>query len=290
MAGTLLILGRSGQLAHALHAAAAGYDQVICAGRETADLEKPGAAADLIAALAPDAVINAAAFTAVDQAEADEAAAHRINAEAAGEAAEAARKTGARFVQVSTDYVFGGDGRTGPFDEDAQPAPVNAYGRTKLAGERRVLDVHPGAAVVRASAVFSGRGADFPSTMWTLAQTRDVVSVVEDQLTCPTFAGDLAGALLALSQEHDAAGIFHGAGAPFASWADFAAAALSLSAANGGPTARVQPITTRELPRPAPRPADSRLTGSRLEAVTGLAASDWRAALPLALDVWRSGR
>jgi len=287
----LLVLGRSGQLARALaEAGPAGFGRLVCAGRAQADLSVSGEAGRLIQELAPRAVINAAAWTAVDAAEAEEKAAWRINAEAAGEAAEAARRVGARFIQVSTDYVFGGDDRTGPFAEDAEPAPVNAYGRTKLAGEQRVLQAHPEAAVVRTSAVFSGRGADFPSAMWALAAEREAIDVVDDQLTGPTPAADLADALLALAANPDAAGVFHVCGEPHVSWARFAEAALSVSAQAGGPHAGIGPVSSAAFPRPAARPADSRLGGRRFLDATGLRPPDWRVSLRAAFEIWRKVR
>lgn len=288
MPGTLLILGRSGQLAQALSEAAAGrYDPVVSAGRSEADLAAEGAAARLIADLAPDAVINTAAWTAVDAAEDQEGAAFRINAVAAGEAAEAARRAGARFIQVSTDYVFGGDDRSGPFEEDAAPAPVNAYGRTKLAGERLVLEADPDAAIVRTSALFSGRGADFPSAMWRMACERDRIDVVDDQLTGPTYAGDLASVLLALADQRDAAGLFHACGEPHVSWAQFAEAALAVSACAGGPGANLRPVRSAAFERRAERPADSRLGGRRLLEATGFSPSNWRQGLAAAFEEWR---
>lgn len=288
LSGLLLVLGQNGQLARALaEAEPAGFDRVVCAGRDRADLSVPGAAARLIQQLAPRAVINAAAWTDVDAAEAEESAAFRINAEAAGEAADAARRASARFVQVSTDYVFGGDARRGPFTEDAEPAPVNAYGRTKLAGEQRVLLAHPDAAVVRTSAVFSGRGADFPSAMWRLALERESIDVVDDQLTGPTYAGDLASALLALAGRRDAAGLFHACGEPHVSWARFAKAAIEISSSVGGPAAEIRPVSSAAFPRPAARPADSRLAGHSLLDAIGLSATSWSAGLLSAFETWR---
>lgn len=290
----LLILGRSGQLARALLARAPQFfGEVRAAGRADADLAQPGAVSQLITQWRPDAVINAAAWTAVDDAETREAEALTVNAHGAGEAAQAALKTGARFIHVSTDYVFGGarDLSGGaPFAEDAPPAPLSAYGRTKLAGEHAVMEACPSACVVRAAGVFSGGGSDFPSAMWRLAQTRTEIGVVDDQLTGPTFAGDLAERLIALALAPDASGLFHCASGPQMSWAQFAIACFDLARAVGLPAAQVKPITSGEFPRPAPRPADSRLGSTRLEAATGLPAPDWRPGLAKALDVWRSSR
>jgi dTDP-4-dehydrorhamnose reductase len=290
----LLILGRSGQLARALKAQAPQrFGEVRAAGRADADLSQPGAVSRLITEWRPHAIINAAAWTAVDDAETREAEALIVNAHGAGEAAKAALETGARFVHVSTDYVFGGaPGASGdaPFAEDAPPAPLSAYGRTKLAGEHAVLEACPGACVVRAAGVFSGGGSDFPSAMWRLAQTRTEIGVVDDQLTGPTFADDLAERLIALALAPNASGLFHCASGPQLSWAGFAIACFDLARAAGLPAAQVKPITSGEFPRPAPRPADSRLSSTRLEAATGLPAPDWGPGLAKALDAWRSSR
>lgn len=290
----LLILGQSGQLARALLARAPQFfGEVRAAGRADADLAQPGAVSQLITRWRPDAVINGAAWTAVDDAETREAEALQINASGAGEAARAAQATGARFIHVSTDYVFGGaHGLSGgaPFAEDAPPAPLSAYGRTKLAGELAVMEACPTACVVRAAGIFSGGGADFPSAMWRLAQTRTEIGVVDDQLTGPTFADDLADRLIALALIPDASGLFHCASGPQLSWAAFAGACFDLTRAAGLASAQVKPIPSREFPRPAARPADSRLASSRLEAATGLPAPDWRPGLAKALDVWRDSR
>lgn len=284
-----LILGRSGQLARAVHKAAQGRaDKVVAAGRERADLARRGEVSRLIRDLKPDIVINAAAFTAVDAAETQQRAALAINAEGAEEAAAAACKVGARYVLVSTDYVFGANSETGPFAETAPTAPINVYGWTKRDGELRTLATDPAAAIVRTSALFSGSGADFPSAMWRLAADTGVLRVVEDQLTTPTFVDELAIRLVLIASNRAAVGIFHGVGAPDVCWADFAEAALAVSRANGGPDARVERISSRDFHRPAPRPADSRLCGSRFEGATGLAPPDWRNGLEAAFNVWRA--
>lgn len=286
----LLILGRSGQLARALAARAPlSFREHRAAGRADADLAEPGAVSQLIEDWRPDAIINAAAWTAVDAAEAQEAEALKLNARGAGEAAQAAQAIGARFIHVSTDYVFGG-APGGPFAEEAPPAPVNAYGRTKLAGEQAVLDACPAACVVRAAGVFSGGGADFPSAMWRMSQSKTDIEVVEDQLTGPTFADDLADRLIALALAPGASGLFHCASGPQLSWAAFAAVCFDLAREAGLPAADVRPIPSAEFPRPAARPADSRLASTRLEAATGLPAPDWRPGLAKALDAWRSSR
>jgi dTDP-4-dehydrorhamnose reductase len=283
MTARLLILGSGGQLARALRerAAPAGFE-ARCAGRGEADLAARGAVAALIEATEPDAVINAAAHTDVDGAESDPARAFAINADGAGEAAMAAERIGARFVHVSTDYVFT---TGGPHDEDAAPEPANAYGRSKLAGEHAVLAACPQAAIVRASGIFSGGGRDFPSSMWRLAHGAAPIRVVDDQQVTPIWADALAERLLALALRPEASGLFH-AVTPGASWFEVAEAALETLAQAGGPHRAAEPVPSTAFPRPAPRPSDSRLAGARLADATGLPAPDWRDGLGPALQRW----
>lgn len=283
---TLLILGETGQLARALtRLAGDAFETVTCAGRSRADLAAEGAASDLIERVAPDCIINAAAFTDVDGAEADPKTAFQINAHGAEEAAVAARQIGARFIHVSTDYVFGADG-PGPFDETALPAPLNVYGHSKLAGEAAVLAENPNAAVVRTAAVFSGGGVDFPSAVWSRAHAGQPLRVVDDQLTCPTFADDLALTLIALALNDTASGIFHCAGQPAVSWFAFARAALNLMDS----PVEVTAVPSTEFQRPAPRPSDSRLTGNRLEQALKTPSSPWRVGLESAYEVWKAAQ
>lgn len=290
----ILILGRTGQLARAFASTAgSGSDEIVCAGRAEADLARRGEVGALIRHLCPRLVINTAAFTDVDGAEAQSDVALEVNAHGAEEAAAASRRVGARYILVSTDYVFGGDGPAGPFTETAEPSPVNVYGATKLEGERLTIQADPTALIVRTSAVFSGSRRDFPSAVWSGAQSKNLLHVVDDQLTAPMFAGDLARRLLqlgTLTPAEEATGIFHAVGAPFASWADVAEAALAASRAAGGPNARVERIATRDFPRPAPRPKDSRLGGTRLEEISGSPRPDWRNRLTDAYAVWLSSR
>ncbi len=282
----LLILGEHGQLARALASEALKtFDEVECAGRSRADLLVAGSVTDMIEKTRPTCIINAAAFTHVDGAETEPGTAHQINTQGPEEAAQAAQKIGARFVQVSTDYVFGG-GEGGPYGEDASPAPVNVYGHSKLAGEQAVLTAYPQAAVVRTAAVFSGQGSDFPSAMWSRARDGQPLRVVADQLTCPTFAGDLAKRLVKLSQISDASGIFHCAGQPGISWYDFAREAVALMHAS----VEITPVKSDEFVRPAPRPTDSRLSSTRLERLLDAPSLDWRVGLSNAYEVWKAAQ
>lgn len=284
MTRRMLILGRAGQLARALAAAAPGHGlKAVCAGRESADLARRGEVSHRIETEQPDIVINAAAYTDVDGAESDPERARAINAEGAREAAQAALRAGARFIHVSTDYVFTDDG---PHDEAAQARPANHYGATKLAGEIAVLAAAPDAAVVRTAGVFSGLGRDFPSAMWRLAHRGYPIRVVDDQRVTPVYAGDLADRLLALALTPDASGLFHCGGAPGASWFDVAEIALDRLARAGGPDRTAQPVSSLAFKRPAQRPADTRLCGTRLEVATGLGPPDWRDGLDRALQTY----
>lgn len=283
----LLILGAEGQLARALaeRAGPAGFD-ASCAGRAVADLETRGPVSALIASIKPDIVVNAAAFTDVDGAEDAPRRAFAINADGAQEAAQAAQAAGARFIHVSTDYVFTNGG---PHDEAASPQPANVYGASKLAGEKAVATAAPEAAIVRACGIFSGRGRDFPSAMWRLAHKPAPIRVVTDQLVSPIHADDLADRLLALALRPGAAGLFHAAGQG-ARWFDVAQAALDALAEAGGPVRAPEPVTSAAFARPARRPVDSRLTGTRLREATGLGDPDWRAGLRIAVRRWLTDR
>ena len=280
-----LIFGPTGQLAQEL-ARRAEPDWSFL-GRDAADLARPETAAEAVLAARPDLVIIAAAYTAVDRAETEEAAARVVNGEAPGRIAEACAETGAAVVHVSTDYVF--DGRSPePYVETDPTGPLGAYGRTKLEGEHAVLESGARAAVVRTAWLYSPFGSNFPKTMLRLAGDRDRLRVVADQVGTPTSAGDLAGALIELGAklaggDDAASGVFHYAGAGSTSWAGFAEAVMAGAAARGRPSASVQPITTAEFPTPAARPANSRLNSARMTAL-GIQPRPWRSALDEVLD------
>lgn len=267
-----LIAGAGGMLGHEL--------RHVLAGREVraltrAELDIADAASVARAVRSADVVINAAAYTTVDDAESHEDDAYAINATGAGLLAAAAADAGARFVQVSTDYVFRGDA-TSPYPEDAPLDPLGAYGRTKAAGERLVRQAHPGAHIVRTAWLYGEHGSSFPRTMLRLAAERDTVSVVTDQLGQPTWARDLASAILALLDADAPAGVYHGTNAGVGSWFDLARATFELA---GLDPARVLPTDSAAFVRPAPRPAYSVL-GHDAWARVGLPAPrPWREAL-----------
>lgn len=275
---TVLVFGRTGQLAREL----GRLDGVACLGRDRADLADPAACAAAIRAARPEAVINAAAWTAVDRAETEEAAATAVNGAAPGAMARACADLGIPFVSVSTDYVFDGSGAA-PWRPGDPTRPLNAYGRSKLAGERAVAAAGGAWAVLRTSWVVSAHGGNFVRTMLRLGRERDALNVVADQVGGPTPARDLAAACLAVAQGlrsgPERAGIYHFAGAPDVSWAGFARAIL----ARAGIACAVVDIAGADYPAPARRPLNSRLDCSATESVFAIPRPDWRAGLDVIL-------
>ena len=274
----VLVFGRTGQLATELARCAPAGWQMQTLGREAADLEDPAACARIVAESDADIVINAAAYTAVDRAEAEEAQAQAVNADAPAAMARAAAARGLPFLHVSTDYVFDGAGDR-PWRPDDAPAPLGAYGRTKLAGERGGAAAGGAQVILRTSWVFSAHGSNFVKTMLRVGPERGALRVVDDQVGGPTAAGDIAAALFAIAaafaQGRGTSGVYHFAGQPFVSWADFAREIF----ARAGLDVAVESIPSSEYPTPAPRPRNSRLDGAALMADYGIAPPDWRAAL-----------
>jgi dTDP-4-dehydrorhamnose reductase len=255
----LLLTGAAGMLGHDVAAAAerGGHD-VVPLSRRDLDIRDAAAVDAAIAAARPDAVINCAAWTDVDGAEAHEAEATALNGAAAGHVAAAAARAGAFTVQISTDYVFDGTA-TSPYLESAATGPRSAYGRSKLAGELAVAEQAPGAhAIVRTAWLFGAHGRNFVATMLRLAGERDELTVVDDQTGCPTFTGHLAEALVTIA-ERRLGGVRHVAGAGECSWYDLAAAAFEATGAD----VQLHRGRTADLDRPAPRPAYSVLRSER---------------------------
>lgn len=269
----LLVFGRSGQVAREL-AALAPEGRFL--GRDQADLRDASACADQIGDAS--VVINAAAHTAVDQAEAEPELAHAINAAAPAAMALACRTRGIPFLHLSSDYVFAGDGDA-PRAEDAPTGPLNVYGASKLAGEEAVMAQGGQSAIMRTSWVFSGHGRNFLTSMLALGATRSSLSIVDDQIGGPTPARDIASALLtmaeAMQQDPAKAGIFHFAGSPDVSWAAFAAQIFE----QAGISCRVDPIPSSGYPTPARRPLNSRLDCTRIHRAFGIERPDWRQAV-----------
>lgn len=277
----LLVFGKTGQLATELARRIPAGVTATFLGRDQADLSDPAACAAAIhdaAKLGLDAVINAAAWTAVDLAEEAEAAAHTVNAQAPAAMARTCAALGLPFVHVSTDYVFDGAGAA-PFDTDHPTAPLGAYGRSKLAGEVAIRAAGAQHVILRTSWVFSAHGNNFVKTMLRLGANRPALGVVADQIGGPTPAAAIAGAVFgiaaAMAARPDAGGTYHFSGAPDVSWADFARAIMSAAKL---PCA-ITDIATSAYPTPAKRPANSRLDCASLLADFGIARPDWNSAL-----------
>lgn len=271
-----LIVGANGQLGRCLQAMAPDKATVVAHGSATLDVTDAGQVHALISDIRPDVLFNAAAYTAVDKAENDEARALAVNAEAVGVLADAACAVGAQFVHVSTDFVF--DGRSGePYAPDAQTAPLGAYGRTKLAGE---LAAGADALIVRTAWVYAPTGGNFVRTMLRLMAERPEVRVVSDQIGSPTYAPGLAGALWDLADKR-VTGIHHYTDSGVASWYDFAVAIQEEALAAGLLQAAVPviPITTADFPTPARRPHYSVLDKQSTFAALGRVAPHWRVQL-----------
>lgn len=277
-----MVTGQNGQVARAL----AGLDcvdiSVLTLGRTELDITKPEAVGRAIERLRPDIVVNAAAYTAVDQAERDAEAAFAVNCDGAGYVAAAATQAGLPVIQISTDYVFSGAKREAYLEDDPVD-PQGVYARSKLAGELRVAAANPRHVILRTAWVYSPWGRNFALTMLRLATLRDVVRVVDDQFGTPTYAPDIALGILAVAKRVSRepsdkvwAGTFHMTAAGSTTWAGFARAVFAASAARGGPSARVEPITTADYPTPASRPADSRLNTARFAGTFAYALPDWR--------------
>jgi dTDP-4-dehydrorhamnose reductase len=251
-----LVTGSHGQLGTDLQIVLAELDgaEVRAVDIEDLDITDSRAVEAAFADFRPDVVVNAAAYTAVDPAEEHEDVAYRVNATGPAVLAAAAARAGARLIHVSTDYVFAGDG-TRPYEVDDEPDPKGAYGRTKLAGEIAVRELHPDDSyVVRTAWVYGATGANFVKTMARLEKERDTLGVVDDQRGSPTWSFDLARALVELAQSSAPAGIYHCTNAGDTTWCQFTRAIFEEL---GADPSRVLAITTAEYPRPAPRPAYS---------------------------------
>lgn len=270
----ILVFGRTGQVATELRRRA---PEAIYLGREAADLTDPAKCARHILEIRPRAVINAAAYTAVDRAEGETELARIVNADAPAAMARAAAAVGSPFVQISTDYVFDGAGET-PFAPDSPTGPLGVYGATKLEGEQGVRAAGGTHAILRTSWVFSAHGANFVRTMLRLGAERDRLTVVADQVGGPTPAAAIAGAVLTIAARMAAGqpgGTYHFAGAPDVSWAGFAREIFAQS----GLSPEVVDIPTSGYPTPARRPLNSRLDCESLGRDFGIARPDWRAGL-----------
>jgi dTDP-4-dehydrorhamnose reductase len=262
----VLITGAAGMLGQDLtRAAATAGDDVTSLARADLDIADPGAVQAAVTAAKPEVVVNCAAYTNVDGAEAEVDAAFAVNGTGAGNVALAADHAGAWTIHVSSDYVFDGTKRA-PYVESDPTGPESRYGASKLAGEVAVADCAPGRhTIVRSSWLFGAGGPCFPATILRAAGERDELTVVDDQIGCPTFTGHLAEALLTLARER-VTGTVHVAGGGHCSWYEFAREIVTA----GGRSCAVNPGRTADLDRPAPRPAYSVLGTERGSQVPAL--------------------
>ena len=289
----LLVTGAGGQVGTELaaEAAAAGF-AVVAPARAELDITDEKALAAAIAAAKPDAVVNAAAWTAVDRAESEPGIAHAVNARAPGILGRVCDRAGIPLLHISTDYVFDGASER-PWREDDPVAPLGVYGASKAEGEAALRAATPRHIILRTAWVFSPHGNNFVRTMLRLAGTRDEIAVVDDQRGAPTSATDIARVLLALAAAAIDArtgdksplwGTYHFCNEGVTSWCGFAGAIMAGAAARGAPTARIRPIPGADYPTPAKRPAYSALDCTKLRTETGIEPRPWNEALDDTLD------
>ncbi|HEY4677883.1 MAG TPA: dTDP-4-dehydrorhamnose reductase [Candidatus Angelobacter sp.] len=298
----IVIVGRNGQLAWEASQRFQGLGQVICIGRPELDLMDIERVRAEIRRIKPSVLVNAAAYTAVDQAESEPEAAMKINSEAPAAIAEEAKRLGALFITYSTDYVFDGK-KAAPYNESDPTAPLNVYGDTKLSGERAIEAVGGSYLIFRTSWVYGGRGKNFLKTILRLAVERPELRIVDDQVGAPTWSRDLADATRKIIEQlvtqaaleessigealEDWRGIYHMTAAGSVSWCGFAAAIIEemgkrgLSKAN---LANIVPIGTSEYPTPAARPRNSRLCNDKLKSAFDVTLPPWRESLAAVMD------
>jgi dTDP-4-dehydrorhamnose reductase len=287
----IAVIGREGQVARALAEAGPALNaEIIQLSRPELDLSRPATVGPALNAAAPDIVVNAAAYTAVDQAEREPELAAAVNERGAGLVAEASKALGVPVIHLSTDYVFGGN-KTNAYVEEDSVAPATTYGASKLAGERAVAAATGQHVILRTAWVYAPYGKNFVRTMLALAESRDEVRVVADQIGCPTYAPDIAVAIVGIAQtllsdpsDPLLRGIFHLAGSGETSWAGFASAIFAFLAAKGRRKPALIPITSADYPTPARRPANSRLSCAKLARVYGIELPSWRDSLEICLE------
>ncbi|WOX07310.1 dTDP-4-dehydrorhamnose reductase [Microbulbifer pacificus] len=282
----ILITGKCGQLGQQLQQQAPADVSLIAHGRDTLDIANKEQVFTVLKQEQPDAVINAAAYTAVDKAESDVDLAYAINARGPENLALACRELGIRLIHVSTDYVFDGK-QFYPYQPGDRRNPLGVYGESKARGEEAIEAILPEAIIVRTAWVYDRTGRNFVNTMLRLMSERDQLGVVTDQIGTPTWAGNLAKCLFALAQNADAKGIYHCTDAGTASWYDFAIAIFDEGRAAGlispDKHVRINPIATSDYPTAAIRPSYSVLDKTRLTKEVGVELSHWRRVLRMVL-------
>lgn len=283
----ILVTGSQGQVGHWLVEQLIGMKQVtmLACDRHQLDITDRSAVLSKVNEFKPTVIINAAAYTAVDKAESDRDRAHAVNQKGAQYLAQAAEKQGAALLHISTDYVFAGDKEDAYHEQDC-PEPQSVYGASKLAGEQAIQTACSKHIIIRTAWVFGEHGGNFVKTMLRLASQHDVLSIVDDQVGGPTYAGDIAKALIHIAQCIDAGndvayGVYHFSGEPHVSWCEFASTIFTRAYEQGvlEATPKVTPISTAEYPTPVKRPTNSRLNTSKIMAHFSIPASDWQHAL-----------
>jgi dTDP-4-dehydrorhamnose reductase len=290
----LMLTGANGQIGWELRRSLMPIGEVIAMDRAGCDLSRPRNLPRIVRELKPDIIVNAAAYTAVDQAEEEEQLATIVNGTAVDVLAAEARKSGALFIHYSTDYVFDGT-KESPYTEDDPPSPINAYGRSKLAGERAVVESGGDYLILRTCWIYAARRHNFLRTVLRLARERDELRIVADQVGAPTWAHEIADATAFIVRQacgertkgDFTSGVFNVTAAGATSWCGFAEAILDRAMSRPGvhrDRPKIHPISSLEYPLPAPRPKNSRLTGNRLRERFSIALPDWKQALALCMQ------
>lgn len=284
----IVVTGKYGQLTQSLQRLGRCDTQVIAVGRPELNLENPSSVRAVIEDARPDVIVSAAAYTAVDQAEENPELALAINVEGAAAVAKTALGLGVPIVHISTDYVFSGE-KTLPYVETDVCDPISIYGSSKFQGEQLVAKITDNHVILRTSWIYSPFGSNFVKTMVRLAETNDVVRVVDDQYGCPSSANDIANAIVSIAaklsaeKNSDLRGIFHLSGNNSATWADFAEVIFDCTRKLGVKSASVDRITTKDYPTLAKRPANSRLSNEKLHSVYGVYMPDWQKSIMIAV-------
>ena len=286
----ILVTGKDGQVDTSVQMLGEELGlEIIRIGLPEIDLSKPETLETPVRDARPDVIISSAAYTAVDKAETETELAQTINGDAPGALARLAAELDIPILHLSTDYVFAGD-KTNAYDETDTPAPVSVYGKTKLSGEMQIRAATDNHVILRTAWVYSPYGNNFVKTMLRLGETRDELSVVSDQHGCPTYAPEIARALVAIAQQvaidrdPTLRGTFHLTGQGETTWAEFAETIFLGAEARGRQPVRVKPISTREYPTPAKRPENSRLNGDKLDDTYGLRLDPWQDSLEPCLN------
>lgn len=286
----IAVTGKQGQVVSALLERGPSFGiEIVAVGRPELDLADSASIRAVMSDVKPDAIISAAAYTAVDKAESETETAFAVNAEGPAAIAEIAAELGIPVVHLSTDYVFPGD-KPEPYVESDATGPVSVYGQSKLAGEKGIADANPNHAILRTAWVYSPFGANFLKTMLRLAETRDALNVVADQHGTPTSALDIADAAIAIARrlasdpDPRLRGVFHLTGSGEATWAQFAETIFEGLKEKSGKTVSVGHITTADYPTPAKRPANSRLSNEKLKHAYGIVLPDWKLSTKVVLD------